>query len=494
MRTCAWMVLLTATALLGTVGCGSGERGGVTFAPPASEKLGTGRPPSVPVTVPVSVHPGDDWMRASVPAVTSALYTWSVEPGTSTATLTQGQGTPSIGFSAGNALGSFQIQAVVALLGGPLVRGAATVQVQTGTWVAKAPFQSLPWRYLHTAIRLKDGTVLVTGGISYNAAGSYLNKTLDTSERYDPLTRLWTPTGNLGTARRSHTATVLEDGTVLVAGGYDGSGNPLASTESYDPGTGVWTPGLSMTIPRANFAATSLPGKKVLFTGGHTGLPFDVTNRSEIFNYSSEPKTMTRIADMGAHRTRHTATALPDGSVVVVGGNQNLGFIEIFNPSTEQWRPTSAAGPPVLSGHTATLLGNGKVLVTGGTASFGELTDWAMLFDAATDVLNLTGPLLAKRNLHTAILLPNGKVLVTDGFTNNSNSPYNPLPINSSEIYDPVLGTFTPTGALGQKRVSFTSTLLEDGTVLAAFGTHGYDTDAQPRTEIYLPKRPTDQP
>src|SRR4051794_23454670 len=64
--------------------------------------------------------------------------------------------------------------------------------------------------------------------------------------------------------------------------------------------------------------------------------------------------------------------------------------------------------------HTATLLPNGKVLVAGGQRD-GNETPGAELFDPATGAWTNTGSMLVARVYHTATLLPNGKVLVTGG-------------------------------------------------------------------------------
>ena len=61
----------------------------------------------------------------------------------------------------------------------------------------------------------------------------------------------WKATGDLGTARFSHTATLLLNGQLLVTGGIGSDGlTVLASAELYDPATGVWTATGSMTTPR----------------------------------------------------------------------------------------------------------------------------------------------------------------------------------------------------------------------------------------------------
>src|SRR5215472_5278535 len=66
--------------------------------------------------------------------------------------------------------------------------------------------------------------------------------------------------------------------------------------------------------------------------------------------------------------------------------------------------------------HTATLLPNGQVLAVGGIGSDG-ITSLASaeLYDPATEVWTTTGSMASARHYHSMTLLPNGKVLVTGG-------------------------------------------------------------------------------
>jgi WD40 repeat protein len=109
-------------------------------------------------------------------------------------------------------------------------------------------------------------------------------------------------------------------------------------------------------------------------------------------------------------RSGHTATLLPNGKVLVVGGDSS-GSGELYDPATGTWSLTGSLNTPT-GGHTATLLPNGKVLVVG------DYNDRAELYDPATETWSLTGSLNMKpRQGHTATLLPNGQVLVVAGAT-----------------------------------------------------------------------------
>src|SRR5438046_341271 len=72
-------------------------------------------------------------------------------------------------------------------------------------------------RSSHTATLLADGKVLVVGGEGLDAKRRPIR--LASVELFDPDSRIWSPAGNLSTARSGHTATLLPDGRVLVVGG-----------------------------------------------------------------------------------------------------------------------------------------------------------------------------------------------------------------------------------------------------------------------------------
>jgi hypothetical protein len=224
--------------------------------------------------------------------------------------------------------------------------------------------------------------------------------------------------------------------------------------------------------------ATLLPNGEVLVAGGNNeGL--DVAS-TEL--YDPALGTWTATGSLATARYGHTATLLPNGKVLVAGGfgGGAAASAELYDPASGTWSVTGSLGA-ARYGHTATLLPNGKVLVTGGSSSSGALAS-AEVYDPASGTWTATSSLATARASHTATLLPNGKVLVAGGA---NGSGY----LASAEVYDPASGTWSATGSLATARYVHSATLLPYGTVLVAGGYNS--TSAATSVEVYNPANAT---
>ncbi len=166
---------------------------------------------------------------------------------------------------------------------------------------------------------------------------------------------------------------------------------------------------------------------------------------------------------LSSPRTRHAATLLQGGDVLVSGGSNGeeaLASVELIDP---QVGTVTALGDLTTSraGHTATPLADGLVLVAGGTAADG--TDSALasaeLYDPATGRSQPAGSMRWARAAHRAVPLDDGRVLLIGGVDDGK-------PVARSEIYVPATSTFEPTAKPKATHVGPAVTLLPDGRVL----------------------------
>jgi hypothetical protein len=90
-------------------------------------------------------------------------------------------------------------------------------------------------RQQHTATVLPDGRVLIAGGVWQDGQDV---RVLSATEMFDPSAGEFTSLGSMGDPRTEHTATLLRDGRVLLVGGIDYGTNasvPVSSAVLYEP-------------------------------------------------------------------------------------------------------------------------------------------------------------------------------------------------------------------------------------------------------------------
>ena len=190
----------------------------------------------------------------------------------------------------------------------------------------------------HTAARLVDGSVLIVGGFATGAGVGVAR-----AERYMPTGGAWTSAGNLTFARTSHAAATLGDGTLLIVGGEDRLGTPailLSSVERYDSSSNSWTAGPALPVPRAEHTATTLPNGDVVVLGGVTA----AGRSSDCLRLPHATNAWVACASMPNVRVSHKATLLSDGRVFVTGGTASSPSPTtelLFDPVSNTWFSTS---------------------------------------------------------------------------------------------------------------------------------------------------------
>lgn len=243
----------------------------------------------------------------------------------------------------------------------------------TGVFLETTPMISS--RSNHTAIMLPDGRVFAAGGFGTNSALQN-DVASDTAEIYVSTNGKWMAAANMpaGCERAVHAAVQLKDGRILLIGGVNASG-VLDTTAAYTPLTNTWSCAsvAAMPTPLRSMSATLLFDGRVLVAGGNDGL--GEANKSFIYDPRSNTWTATDPLPLLQPRFNHTSTLLPNGNVMISGGSQRFGdvpaSIEVFHVNASSWVTNIGVGGGFASGprafHTMTLALNNNVYAIGGS-------------------------------------------------------------------------------------------------------------------------------
>lgn len=228
----------------------------------------------------------------------------------------------------------------------------------TDTWTRARSLTTRRWA--HTATLLNGRHILVAGG--YGVTGSLVQ---NTAEVYDAAADTWTRTsGNMSAARGHHTATRLRDGRVLLSGGL-GLRGILGSAEAYDPVTATFTATQGrLNTGRWLHTATLLRDGNVLVAGGKSDNNFGLsaTNTAEVYDPATD--AWAKTANLVAGRHSQTAMLLHNNKVLVAGGmhaSATLHKAELYDPLDSRPLFSKCSGVTVTAVHGEDFHGNSRI-------------------------------------------------------------------------------------------------------------------------------------
>jgi len=284
----------------------------------------------------------------------------------------------------------------------PQTLASAEIFDRNGAFMAAAEMQTP--RSGHASVRLLDGRVLVTGGITSDGT------TTATAEIYDPATDAWSSAGSMLEARAGHTTSLMGNGRVLIADG--------ATLEIYDPAAGMFLFAGNFSPARTGHAAAALPDGRVVIAGGQSE-----NGTVAYVDVYEDGVGLIALNDMGTPRSNFSATTLLDGRVLFAGGHNadgDLASAEILDPHTGSVTPATSSLAVARSSHLAFLLpNNNNVLIVGGMSAGATLSS-TELYSPWRDRFSMTGPLSAARASAIGSPLLQDGLLLAAGGTNFS--------------------------------------------------------------------------
>ncbi|MCC7565207.1 MAG: PKD domain-containing protein [Methanomicrobiaceae archaeon] len=322
------------------------------------------------------------------------------------------------------------------------------------TWTLATGHAGWEARCDHTAVAMPDGSILLMGGSAGNNDVGYYNKNDVWRSTDDGAT--WTQLPNAGWAvRHSHTSVAMPNGSVILMGGWDAGTylndvwrlDPVGSPEqnpsheyavagTYSVALQVFNDdGYSSTrttgyitveapvAPTAAFSADRTSGPAPLtvqFTDASTDIP---TGWAWFFGDETyaEPWTEVNAGAGWTAREAHTAVAMPDGGILLMGGIGDTYLNDVWRStdSGATWEEVATIGPiwSARTGHTSVAMPDGSIILMGGLDGFAIVNDtWRSTDGGATWTLATEHAAWPARYGHSSVVLPDGDIILTGGW------------------------------------------------------------------------------
>jgi hypothetical protein len=331
---------------------------------------------------------------------------------------------------------------------------AVTIANQPSQLGAWSAPNPLPIVAVHAAL-LPGGNVLEWDGQSHG---------------YDA--RIWNPTTN-ATTQVSAPSNIfcgaqeqMRDGRILVVGGHVGAHVGLADTNIFDPATGAWTPAPNMDNPRWYPTLTALPDGRVMVLGGESTCNGCNVSATEIFDPTTNAWTTVDAPWTWPYYPH--VYVLPDGTVLVASATRAPIVSWVLDLNTLRW---SAIGGPAVDGGSSVMYLPGKILKTGTSvdpdlATRGAAaTAYVLDTTQASPTWRATAPMNFARTFHSLTVLPDGTVLASGGgpttaATDTANA------VLTAELWSPATETWTLLATMHTPRLYHSQALLlPDGRV-----------------------------
>jgi hypothetical protein len=171
---------------------------------------------------------------------------------------------PQIGLQVGQAFNVLAGGKVIGTGGRPDGSRVVIRDPITGRWSLAGPMRHA--RSFHGAVTLKDGRVLVAGGLAEVAPPDTLGPApaLASCEINSPITGQWTEAGALNVPSYAPSLLELPDGRVMIKGRLGATDGTETRAEIWDPSTNQWTPTTAKPPEDGRCAPLLLAGHGVL--------------------------------------------------------------------------------------------------------------------------------------------------------------------------------------------------------------------------------------
>ncbi len=229
---------------------------------------------------------------------------------------------------------------------------------------------------------------------------------------------------SISTLTKNGRANALKAVVLLSDGDYNWYGDPLARgtgssgspTDYTDLTTNYCTfDDLGSWSARYGHTSVVMPDGSIVLMGGNDG-----SRKNDVWRSTDNGETWTRMissADWSA-RYGHTSVVMPDGSIVLMGGYDGSNKRDVWRSTDngETWtRMTSSAGWSARQYHTSVVMPDGSIVLMGGYDGSNKRDVWRSTDNGATWTRMTSSAGWSARQYHTSVVMPDGSIVLMGG-------------------------------------------------------------------------------
>ena len=343
-------------------------------------------------------------------------------------------------------------------------------------------------REYHSSVVMPDGSIVLMGGVD----GGYVSYNDTWRSMNNGVTWTLVNVSSGWSARYGHSSVVLTDGSIVLMGGCFGDGPCKNDTwRSIDNGT-TWmlmnaSAGWS---ERGIHTSAVMPDGSIVLMGGFDGNPY-LKNDTWRSTDNGVSWTLMNASSGWSERRGHCSVAIPDGSIVLMGGD---GGVESLKNDT--WRSTdmgstwalinASSGWSIREYHSSVAMPDGSIILMGGWGRLGwdgtnnaNNDTWRSIDHGSTWTLVNTNAEWSARHGHRSLVLPDGSIILMGGnpHTNDvwrlitaGSSKQNPSHIYTKPgTYNVALQTFNENGYNSTRKTNYISVIVISNDGIAIF-------------------------
>ena len=328
----------------------------------------------------------------------------------------------------------------------------------TAPWMQMAAAAGWSAREGFSSVAMSDGSIVLMGG--YNSGG----------HKND----VWRSTNNGATwtqmtasaewsARGAQRSVAMPDGSIILMGGVDNTYTNKNDVWRSTNNGATWT---QMTASagwsgRYFFSSVAMPDGSIVLMGGNDG-----TNKNDVWRSTNNGATWTQMTASAGWSARpgSSSVVMPDGSIVLMGGNDggyNNDVWRSTNNGATWTQVTASAGWTARDGHSSVAMPDGSIVLMGGQdKTYSNKNDvWRSTNNGATWTQMTASAGWTGRTVHSSVAMPDGSIVLMGG---------------SGGGYKNDVWRFTPVGSSVQNPSHSYTTPGIYPVTLQAFKTSGY--------------------